>query len=162
MLYINNYGYSYRIQPSDVATTSTITTVPAMMNGGNGNGNGGDVTIKDEGSNAGDNSDRDDDTFEDNDGDLDHAHTDKDGDPQSQSSGDTAIQRVMKEAKVESFKDLDDVNVIIDAYECLTGNRLRIERLQKGKYHVYQCCLHVGCPFQVRFSQRRADNLYVL
>ena len=122
---------------STTATTSTITTVPALMNGGNGNG-GDDVTIHDEGN--GDNSDYDDDTFEDNDGDSDDTCTDDDGDPQSQSSGDTAIHRVMKEAKVESFKDLDDVkNVIIDAYECLTGNRLRIEKSQKDKYRVYQC-----------------------
>ena len=65
-------------------------------------------------------------------------------------------------AKVESFKDLDDVNVIIDAYESLSGNRLRIEKSQKDKYRVYQCCLHVGCPFQVRFSKQRADDMYVL
>ena len=142
------------------ATTSTITTVSALMNGGNGDG-GDDVTIEDEGN--GDNSDRDDDTFEDNDGDSDHTRTDKDDNPQLQSSGDTAIQhRVMKEKKVESFKDLNDVNVIIDAYECLTGNCLCIKKSQKDKYRVYQCCLHVGCPFQVRFSKPQADNLYVL
>ena len=92
------------------------------MNGGNGDG-GNDVTIEDEGN--GDNSGRDDDTFEDNDGDSDHTRSDENGDPQSQSSGDTAIHCVMKEAKVESFKDLDDVNAIIDAYKCLTGKCLR-------------------------------------
>jgi hypothetical protein len=142
-------------------TTSTITTVPALMNGGTGDG-GDDESMDVEGisrqlDKVSDNPD--DDTFNSN-----ETRTDDDGDyngdPQSQSSGDTAIHRVMKEAKVDSFKDIDDVNRIIDAYESLTGNRLRIEKSQKDKYR--KCCSHVDCPFQVRFSKRQADNMYVL
>ena len=110
--------------------TSAITTVAALMNDGKGGG-GDDDTFEDAGNG-------------DNDGDSDHTDRDEDGDPQSQSSGDTAIHGAMKEAKVKCFKDLDDMNGIIDAYECLTGNRIHIEKSQKtSMVYTSAVCMYI-------------------
>ncbi len=123
-----NLANQNAISAAVTVTTSTITTVPALMNGGSGDG-GDDESMDVEGisrqiEDIRDN-DPDDDTFDSNETRTDDDGDDN-GDPQSQSSGDTAIHRAMKEAKVDSFKDIDDVNRIIDAYESLTENGLRI------------------------------------
>jgi hypothetical protein len=75
---------------------------------------------------------------------------------------DTVVYQIMDEMKLECFKDLDDVNSIIDAYEARTGNCLRIEKSEKGTFRVYRCCEHVQCTYQVRFSRRQLDGLFVL
>ena len=75
---------------------------------------------------------------------------------------DTALYRIMEEQQLESFKDLNDVSALIDSYESQTGNRLRIQKSLKDRFRVYHCCVHVDCPFQVRFSKRRSDGLYVI
>jgi hypothetical protein len=75
---------------------------------------------------------------------------------------DTALYRIMEEKQLEFFKDLNDVDVIIESYESQTGNRLRIQKSLKDKFRVYHCCVHVDCPFQVRFSKRRSDGLYAV
>ena len=75
---------------------------------------------------------------------------------------DTALYRIMEEKQSECFKNLDEVTAIIDAYEARTGNRLRIQKSLKDKFRVYHCCVHVDCRFQVRFSRRRSDGLFVV
>jgi hypothetical protein len=68
----------------------------------------------------------------------------------------------MEEKQSECFKNLDEVTAIIDAYEARTGNRVRIQKSLKDKFRVYHCCVHVDCRFQVHFSRRRSDGLFVV
>jgi hypothetical protein len=70
---------------------------------------------------------------------------------------------VMDDAKVESFADeLEDINPIVQMYEQRSGNSLRIKRSINGKYRVSQCMEHLNCPFEIRFSRRRSDGLFVI
>jgi hypothetical protein len=48
-------------------------------------------------------------------------------------SSDTVMYRVMADAKVESFADLEDINPIVEMYEQRIGNSLRIKRSINGK-----------------------------
>jgi hypothetical protein len=75
---------------------------------------------------------------------------------------DTTLYRSMEEKKLECFNDLADVDLIIDDYEARTGNQLQIQKSQKDTFCVYCCCEHVTCTFQVRFSRRQSDGLFVL
>ena len=77
-------------------------------------------------------------------------------------SSDTVFHKVMAEANVESFAELEDINPIVAIYEQRSGNCLRIKRSINGKYRVYQCVEHVDCPFEIRFSKRRSDGLFVI
>jgi hypothetical protein len=75
---------------------------------------------------------------------------------------DTTLYRIMEKKKLECFNDLADVNLIIDDYKAWTGNQLQIQKSQKDAFRVYRCCEHVKCTFQVRFSRRQSDGLFVL
>jgi hypothetical protein len=75
---------------------------------------------------------------------------------------DTALYRIMEEKQSECFNNLDEVTAIINAYKARTGNRLRIQKSLKDKFRVYHCCVYVDCRFQVRFSRRRSDGLFVI
>jgi hypothetical protein len=68
----------------------------------------------------------------------------------------------MEDHDMQCFKDFVDVNCLIDEYEQVTGNHLRIQKSQVDKFRVYRCCEHVNCSFQVRFSRRRSDGYFVL
>ena len=63
---------------------------------------------------------------------------------------------------MDCFKDIVEVNCIIDEYEKVTGNHLRIQKSKRDKFRVYCCCEHLNCAFQVRFSRRRSDGYFVL
>ena len=75
---------------------------------------------------------------------------------------DTTFYRILHNDKIDSFKDLDDVLPVVEKYETLTGNRLRIQQSVLDKYRVFRCCAHVQCPFMVRFSKRHSDGKFVL
>ena len=75
---------------------------------------------------------------------------------------DTALYRIMHKAKIDCFKDLDDAFPIIEKYETMTRNRLRIQQSVVDKFRVYRCSSHVACPFLVRFSRRHSDGKFVL
>ena len=77
-------------------------------------------------------------------------------------SGDTTFYDLMKEAKLQCFPTLEAVNPIVEAYEVRTGNYLRIKRSINDKFRVYECREHLGCPFQIRISRRRADGSFVV
>jgi hypothetical protein len=81
---------------------------------------------------------------------------------QNSASTDTVMYQIMDDMKLDGFKELVDVNVIIEEYQKRTGNRLRIQKSKKDKFRVYRCCEHVNCTFQVRFSRRRSDGYFVL
>ncbi|KAI2509096.1 MULE transposase domain [Fragilaria crotonensis] len=75
---------------------------------------------------------------------------------------DTTLYRIMHKAKIDCFKDLDDAFPIIEKYETMTRNRLRIQQSVVDKFRVYRCTSHVACPFLVRFSRRHSDGKFVL
>ena len=77
-------------------------------------------------------------------------------------SGDTVIYDVMREANLTCFPSLEAVKPIVEAYEARSGNYLRIKRSITDKFRVYQCREHVQCPFEIRFSRRRSDGLFVI
>ena len=77
-------------------------------------------------------------------------------------SGDTTFYDLMKEAKLQCFPTLEAVNPIFEAYEVRTGNYLRIKRSINDKFRVYECREHLGCPFQICISRRRADGSFVV
>ena len=77
-------------------------------------------------------------------------------------SSDTVFYKVMADANLESFAELEHINPIVQLYEQRSGNSLRIKRSINGKYRVYQCVEHLNCPFEIRFSKRRSDGLFVI
>ncbi len=74
----------------------------------------------------------------------------------------TNFYKVMKDANVDSFAEMDQINPIVEMYEQRTGNHLRIKRSINGKFRVYQCREHINCPFEIRFARRRSDGMYVV
>ena len=77
-------------------------------------------------------------------------------------SSDTTFYKVMAEAKIDSFAEMDHINPLVEIYEQKTGNHLRIKRSINGKFRVYQCREHINCPFEIRFSRRRSDGMYTV
>jgi hypothetical protein len=77
-------------------------------------------------------------------------------------SSDTTFYKVMAEAKIDSFAEMDHINPLVEIYEQRTGNHLRIKRSINGKFRVYQCREHINCPFEIRFSRRRSDGMYTV
>ncbi len=75
---------------------------------------------------------------------------------------DTMLYHILHNAKIDSFKDLDDAFPFIEKYETMTGNRLRIQQSILGIFREYRCCSHIDCPFLVRFSKRHFDGKFVL
>ena len=75
---------------------------------------------------------------------------------------DTTLYRILHNAKMDCFMDLDDVFPFIEKYKTMTGNRLRIQQSVLGKYRVYRCSSHIDCPLLVRFSKRHSDAKFVL
>ena len=77
-------------------------------------------------------------------------------------TGDTALYRIIHSAKPDCFNILDDTSPIIEKYEAMTGNRLRIQQSIVDKFRVYRCTSHEACPFLVRFSKRPKDGKFIL
>ncbi len=77
-------------------------------------------------------------------------------------SSDTNFYKVMKDANVDSFAEMDQINPIVEMYEQRTGNHLQIKHSINGKFRVYQCREHINCPFEIRFARRRSDGTYVV
>jgi hypothetical protein len=77
-------------------------------------------------------------------------------------SSDTTFYKVMAEAKIDSFAEMDHINPLVEIYEQRTGNHLRIKRSINGKFRVYQCREHINCPFEIHFSRRRSDGMYTV
>jgi hypothetical protein len=76
---------------------------------------------------------------------------------------DTLFYRIVHNAKVDSFQDLDDLAVFIEQYELQSSNRLRIQQSVAGKFRLYTCCSHVKCPFRLRFvSKSNIGGRYIL
>jgi hypothetical protein len=75
---------------------------------------------------------------------------------------DTTFYKVMAEAKIDSFAEMDHIDPLLEIYEQKTGNHLRIKRSINGKFRVYQCREHINCPFEIRFSRRRSDGMYTV
>ena len=75
---------------------------------------------------------------------------------------DTTLYRIMHKVKIDCFKDLDDAFSIIEIYETMTWNQLRIQQSVVDKFRVHRCSSHVACPFLVRFSRRHSDGKFVL
>jgi ribosomal protein L32 len=96
-----------------------------------------------------------------NDGDKDVSDNSTNGDDRSETTGDTALYRIMHSAKVDCFDKLEDTSPIIEKYEATTGNRLRIQQSIVDRYRVYRCTSHEACPFLVRFS-RSKDGKFIL
>ena len=51
-------------------------------------------------------------------------------------STDFRIFKIMKDMNVDSFPRLEDIDVLVDTYEQLTGNRLTIHK-STDKFRVY-------------------------
>jgi hypothetical protein len=68
-------------------------------------------------------------------------------------TGDTTFYEVMREAELQCFPTLEAVNPVVEAYEARIGNYLRIKRSINDKFHVYECCEHLECPFQICISR---------
>jgi hypothetical protein len=83
-------------------------------------------------------------------------------DDNHQMTTDTTLYRILHNAKMDCFMDLDDVFPFIEKYKTMTGNRLRIQQSVLGKYRVYRCSSHIDCPLLVRFSKRHSDAKFVL
>jgi hypothetical protein len=83
-------------------------------------------------------------------------------DDNHQMTTDTTLYRILHNAKMDCFTDLDDVFPFIEKYETMTGNRLRIQQSVLGKYRVYRCSSHIDCPFLVQFSKRHSDGKFFL
>jgi hypothetical protein len=77
-------------------------------------------------------------------------------------SSDTNFYKVMKDANVDSFAEMDQINPIVEMYEQRTGNHLRIKRSINGKFRVCQCREHINCPYEIRFVRRRSDGIHVV
>jgi hypothetical protein len=75
-------------------------------------------------------------------------------------SSDAIFDKVMAEAKIDSFAEMDHINPLVEIFEQKTGSNLRIKRSINGKFRVYQCREHINCPFEIRFSRRRSDGMY--
>ncbi|KAI2497763.1 hypothetical protein MHU86_16758 [Fragilaria crotonensis] len=68
---------------------------------------------------------------------------------------DTTFYKVMAEAKIDSFAEMDHINPLVEIYEQKTGNQhLRIKCSINGKYWVYQCREHINCLFDTFFSTK--------
>jgi len=59
-------------------------------------------------------------------------------------SSDTNLYKVMKDANVDSFAEMDQINPIIPSM----GNFASISA--------------INCPFEIRFARRRSDGMYVV
>ena len=64
---------------------------------------------------------------------------------------DTVFYRVMADANLESFAELEHIKPIEQLYEQRSGTSLRIKCSINGKYRVYQCVEHLNCLFEIRF-----------
>ena len=80
----------------------------------------------------------------------------------SSTTYDGSIYDFQNQMELSVFKDIRDVDAIVAAYEKRSGNRLRIIRSGKEKYRTYECCGHVHCNFQLRFSKSKRDGYYSL
>ena len=76
-------------------------------------------------------------------------------------STDFRIFKIMKDMNVDSFPRLEDIDVLVDTYEQLTGNRLTIHK-STDKFRVYRCRQHLDCTFQLRFSKTASANVFCL
>jgi hypothetical protein len=75
---------------------------------------------------------------------------------------DTTFYKVIADAHVESFAEIDHIEPLVEIYEQKTGNHLRIKRSINGKFCVYQCREHIDCPFEIRVSRRKRDGMYAI
>ena len=75
---------------------------------------------------------------------------------------DILIFDIQNEMELSVLRDLRDVDALVAAYEKRSGNRLRIIRSGTEKYRTYECCGHVDCKFQLRFSRSIRHGYYSL
>jgi hypothetical protein len=80
----------------------------------------------------------------------------------SERTGDTVLYRITHRSKLDCFNKLDDTSPIIEKYEAMTGNRLRIQQSIVDNFRIYRCTSHEACPFLVRFSKRPKDGKFIL
>ena len=80
----------------------------------------------------------------------------------SESPQDVTMEELLKGRKVQAFASLDDVIPMVETYEKITGNKLKISRSETNRFRLYKCCEHMNCTYEILFGRRRLDGSFAV